>query len=376
MEPFPAATSDFPESRVMRCLIPALIIPLCALPAAAEDAKPNTLTPKEIADGWLLLFDGETAFGWKIDGEAKVENGKLILGGDKETIANTTTAVSHCTASFRYDVDGSGKAVARHSGSELDLRGARTGVLSILSEGGAPPPPRTPVSFHVPAGCSVALDDLKLQPVGLQPIFNGQDLTGWKEFPGQKSKFTAENGELHIKNGKGDLQTVEQWDDFVLQLECKTNGKHLNSGVFFRCIPDKYQQGYEAQIHNDFTLDPPKDYTVDEYDPETNKPTGKTKVKSAARDFGTGAIYRRVPARKAVANDNEWFTMTVVAEGRHFAVWVNGIQVTDWTDNRPLNENARNGCRLEKGPISLQGHDPTTDLSFRNIRIAPLPKKS
>ena len=36
-------------------------------------------------------------------------------------------------------------------------------------------------------------------------------------------------------------------------------------------------------------------------------------------------------------------------------------------------DNARNGCRLEKGPISLQGHDPTTDLSFRNLRIAELP---
>ena len=35
-------------------------------------------------------------------------------------------------------------------------------------------------------------------------------------------------------------------------------------------------------------------------------------------------------------------------------------------------DNARNGCRLEKGPISLQGHDPTTDLSFRNIRIEDL----
>ena len=38
-----------------------------------------------------------------------------------------------------------------------------------------------------------------------------------------------------------------------------------------------------------------------------------------------------------------------------------------------LNDNPRNGCRLEKGAISLQGHDATTDLSFRNIRIEELP---
>jgi hypothetical protein len=38
-------------------------------------------------------------------------------------------------------------------------------------------------------------------------------------------------------------------------------------------------------------------------------------------------------------------------------------------------DNARQGCYLKKGPISIQGHDPTTDLLFRNIRIAELPAK-
>jgi hypothetical protein len=66
----------------------------------------------------------------------------------------------------------------------------------------------------------------------------------------------------------------------------------------------------------------------------------------------------------------------VIARSRHIATWVNGIQMVDWTDNRPENENPRNGCRLKKGPISLQGHDPTTDLSFRNIRIADLSEKN
>src|SRR5205814_2160415 len=57
-------------------------------PAFADDKpKPNRLTPKEIADGWILLFDGETSFGWKVEGEAKVQDGKLIIGGDKATSA-------------------------------------------------------------------------------------------------------------------------------------------------------------------------------------------------------------------------------------------------------------------------------------------------
>jgi hypothetical protein len=193
-------------------------------------------------------------------------------------------------------------------------------------------------------------------------------------FPGKKSKFTVNDKlELNIKDGPGDLQTEAKFGDFLLQLQCFSNGKHLNSGVFFRCRDNEYQNGYEAQIHNGFTLDPAKEYAVDDYDPQTHKMTGKHKVKSAANDWGTGAIYRRVPARQAVAKDFEWFTMTLVAHGNHIATWVNGIQVVDWTDNRPADSNPRNGCRLEPGHISLQGHDPTTDLSFRNIRIVEYP---
>jgi hypothetical protein len=242
----------------------------------------------------------------------------------------------------------------------------------------------------VPAGQKLLLRNIKVRPrepeisraavsVGpLQPIFNGKDLSGWKKFDADpkraKSEFTvAKEGWIHLKDGPGDLQTEKEWADFILQIECFSNGDKLNSGVFFRCRPNEYQNGYEAQIHNGFTEKAEKEYAIEEYDSETHKLTDKKKVKYQAMDYGTGGIYRRMPARRPVAKDKEWFTMTVAAQGRHIATWVNGIQVVDWTDNRPENDNARNGCKLGKGPISLQGHDATTDLRFRNIRIAELP---
>ena len=52
---------------------------------------------------------------------------------------------------------------------------------------------------------------------------------------------------------------------------------------------------------------------------------------------------------------------------------MNGYPVADFIDERPANENARNGCKTGKGAISIQGHDSTTDLNFRNIRLAELP---
>ena len=64
---------------------------LIAAPAFADEkAKPNTLTPKEIADGWILLFDGETTFGWKVEGEAKVKDGILHLGRQRSASIGIT----------------------------------------------------------------------------------------------------------------------------------------------------------------------------------------------------------------------------------------------------------------------------------------------
>ena len=48
------------------------------------------------------------------------------------------------------------------------------------------------------------------------------------------------------------LESEKSYGDFVLQLECYSNGKHLNSGIFFRSIPGEYNNGYECQIRNEY----------------------------------------------------------------------------------------------------------------------------
>jgi hypothetical protein len=366
-------------------LYPVLLF-CTALPAWAGQEKHNRLTPQEIADGWILLFDGESTFGWKIEGEAKVEDGTLILGGTKATTAETTTSLPWSNYHVHMETNWQGPTPS----PSLLLMGKMFGLgdeakgkfrVQAVSQGGSAAAlggtAFSPQKFDVPAGRTLRLRNVKYRWMNTKPIFNGKDMTGWKEFPGQKSKFSVTpEGWLNVKNGKGDLQSEGKWADFILQLECISNGDFLNSGIFFRCQADKYQQGYEAQIHNKFNKDADKAYVIEEYDQKTHMLIGKRKEKYLAVDYGTGAIYRRIPARKQMAKDREWFGMTVIAEGRHLAVWVNGVQVTDWTDNRPASDNARNGYRAEAGPISIQGHDPTTDLSFRNIRIAELPKSN
>jgi hypothetical protein len=175
--------------------------------------------------------------------------------------------------------------------------------------------------------------------------------------PGGKSEFKASEGTINVRNGRGFLETESTWGDFILQAQIKTNGKHLNSGIFFRAMAGTAEEpsnGYEAQVQNAFEGD------------DRTKPV----------DFGTGAIYRQAKARRVVSNDFEWFTMTVATSGPHVGVWVDGEMVTDWTDTRPPKDNPREGLRIKPGHFSLQGHDPTTDLSFRSLRAVELPAEA
>jgi hypothetical protein len=386
----------------MRSLFLLLLACAVALAGGSDDTtRSNKLTAQEAADGWLLLFDGDTTFGWSASksGKLTVKDGVLRMEGPGQL--ETTTTFSEFALEFQCRVTGA----KSHDDVQIGFGNKKVGMalpkvktatwaraklivsakrwkFVLTSErgdfpsvnGDLPDAAPGPITFSLVESVALDLRDITLVPVQMKAIFNGKNLDGWKEFPGKKSIFTVNDKlELNLKDGPGDLQTEGKYGDFLLQLQCFSNGKHLNSGVFFRCREGEYQNGYEAQIHNGFAVDPPKDYAVDDYDPKTHQLIGKHKVKSAASDWGTGAIYRRVPARKAVAKDFEWFTMTVLAHGNHYATWVNGIQVVDWTDNRPPDTNPRNGCRLEPGHISLQGHDPTTDLKFRAIRIQEYP---
>jgi hypothetical protein len=284
--------------------------------------KPAALTADEIRDGWILLFDGESTFGWSTTGSVTADAGKLTLAAN---------------ASGQAQIPKLPPGELRFNGSKIEH--SKHDFVHFMSKSADP----------------LLVNEAKYRPQDMTPLFNGKDLTGWTVFAGdakrKASKFeVTAAGELRVTNGPGDLQSIGTYSDFLLQFECKTQGDSLNSGFFFRCLPDQYQQGYEAQIQNAIVNN------------DASKPA----------DFGTGAIYRRIAARKVVSKDREWFTMTVVAVGPLLRTWVNGYPVVNWTDDRKPADNARQGQYLKAGHISIQGHDPTTDILFRNIRITPI----
>jgi hypothetical protein len=376
-------------------------------PAAANDAQPELLTAAELDDGWIALFDGETLFGWKPHSKAdwRVHDGAIVVAGGEKGLLCTHVQFSdyELKVDFRAAkgansgvflrtapvIDGmsddlttkcyelniappsnpfpTGSFVKREKATDspestdwqtfhVTLVGGKAKVdlngKTVLEYDDEKPIGRGYIGLQFNEG-QVEFRNIKLKPLGLQPLANGKDLTGWKDAPMSKSKFlVTEAGEISVKDGRGSLESEAQFGDFVAQWECFSNAKELNSGIFFRCIPGETTNGYECQIHNGY------------------KEGDRTKPK----DFGTGGIYRRIPARKVVANDLEWFHQTLIADGANIECWVNGYPVTAWTDERKPHHNPREGLRVEPGTLQIQGHDPTTDLLFRDIRAVELTK--
>ena len=57
------------------------------------------------------------------------------------------------------------------------------------------------------------------------------------------------------------------------------------------------------------------------------------------------------------------------------AAWVNGVQVSNWYDDRQPHENPRKGLRRDAGTIMIQGHDPGTDALLKQISSAKIDKQ-
>lgn len=382
-----------------------------AEPAKTEPpAKPNTLSAAELRDGWLLLFDGAAAsaaeplpYGWQTVGAAKweVRDGEIRTAGEAAGFLATTSEFAdyELQADFRAAKDANsgiflrtplepknpaadcyelniaapevspfptGSLVQRKKCDPIPVadenwhtfhvsqKQGRTSVSvdgkAVLDDTDPQPLGRGRIALQSNKG-AVAFRNLKLKPLSTATIFNGRNLGQWTVFPGKMSEFAVTPAaELAVKNGPGMLESRGQYGDFVLQWEVRTNGKQLNSGVFFRQIPGEFTQGYECQIHNGY----------------------KNDDRAQPVDCGTGGFYRRQNARLVNGNDFEWTAVTLIVSGPHMATWVNGVQVSDWTDTRKPDDNARKGLRTAKGTLSLQGHDPTTDILFRDLRIVEL----
>jgi hypothetical protein len=190
---------------------------------------------------------------------------------------------------------------------------------------------------------------------GYQPLFNGIDLAGWKQFAGKPGTWVVEDGMIVCQgSGGGWLGTEKEYANFEFQVEYRLKAAG-NSGIYIRAPKEGHisRVGMEIQILDD--LDP----------------------KYAKLHFYqyTGSIYHVVaPNQRATKPAGQWNTMKIRAQNRDVQIWLNGKKIVDTNLDRWIADEAiakeHTGLSRASGHIGLQSH--TDRVEFRNIQIKVL----
>jgi len=163
-------------------------------------------------------------------------------------------------------------------------------------------------------------------------LFNGKDLTGWKNNGAEK--WVVEQGTILCEsaaNKYGYLTTEKTYRDFTLKLKFKGEAAG-NSGVFLR-----------ARI---IGIDPEHGPDIEgmqvEVDPGAGKHTG-----GLYESGGRGWVAMPTAEGEQALKPGEWNDLEVSAQGNHIVTLLNGVKAVDFTDATP---------KFTDGVIGLQIH--------------------
>lgn len=186
---------------------------------------------------------------------------------------------------------------------------------------------------------------------GWQNLFNGKNLSGWKQLNG-KAKYQVKNGTIVGTTVFGEpnsfLTTEKNYGDFILEVDFKVDST-MNSGIQFRSLSiPEYKNG---RVHGyQFEIDPSKrGWSGGIYD-------------EARRDWlYTGDLN---PAAKTAFKQGMWNRARIECIGNSIRTWLNGVPVAHVIDDVTA-----------KGFIALQVHsignkkDEGRQIAWKNIRI-------
>jgi hypothetical protein len=193
-------------------------------------------------------------------------------------------------------------------------------------------------------------------------LFNGKDLTGWKQVG--KGSHMVEDGLIASKGGMGLLYwTKQKFSNCTLKVVYKMQKENSNSGVFIRIPIEPKEEwmpvfyGYEVQIDNH-----PEQWGEDEY-------------------HVTGTLYSLTkPLAKPGKPGPQWNTMEITLDGPRTIIVVNGEKVTDYKEGDPTPERKFDyepypGIRPNEGYFGLQNHGDEDIVYFKEVSMKPLAKK-
>ena len=212
----------------------------------------------------------------------------------------------------------------------------RVSVLSLVVLGIALAAPEAPLNQLTPQEKSQ----------GWKLLFDGKTLDGWVMNGG--AQWSVVNGAM-VPGGSGGgwPGTKDDYGNFQLRLEFRTNVPDINSGIYLRrgrVAGDSHTMGYEMQIRNPG----PKDAA---YNGKPDNHSG----------YYTGSFSGHLKSKnEPTVVMGQWHSVDLTANGAHFIVLFDGKPVLD--DRH---------AEFKSGAIGFQG-GRSANIEFRNIRIKTL----
>jgi len=201
---------------------------------------------------------------------------------------------------------------------------------------------------------------------GFVSMFNGKDLAGWEGKPGwwcvEQGAITAQSTKQKpCKKCNYLMWRGGQPADFVLRLSYRIVGG--NSGIQFRSreLPDWDTDGYQAD------LEAGRRWTGALFQHHRGG-VAMRGTKVVIDPDGTRHVETVSDSDKLQADvkPNDWNDYEVIARGPNVILKINGVVMSQVTDN-----DRKRACR--KGVIALQMHPgPPMKVQFRNLRIKVL----
>lgn len=188
---------------------------------------------------------------------------------------------------------------------------------------------------------------------GFKPLFDGKTLDGWKN-PYEWGEVKVVDGEIHLTaEKKFFLVTEKAYSDFVFEGQVKLPEGKANSGFMFRAHVKKNKvSGYQAEVDGNEE----RMWSGGLYD-EGRRKWFISPVKGD--EASESAFAER--AKKAFKR-HEWNTYRITCKGDHITIEVNGVVLTDVTDDMD-----------SSGPIGIQHHgEKGAVYKFRGLRIKEL----
>jgi hypothetical protein len=164
------------------------------------------------------------------------------------------------------------------------------------------------------------------------PLFNGKDLTGWKN--NGEEKWAVEQGTILCEsaaNKYGYLTTEKTYRDFDLRLKFKGEAAG-NSGVFLHSHIIGINPEHGPDIEG----------MQVEVDPSVGKHTG-----GLYESGGRGWVKMPTAEGEQALRPGEWNELEVSIQGNHIVTQLNGVKIVDYADAAP---------KFTDGVIGLQIH--------------------